>query len=94
MILQTSCGAFRQRERVTLQTSCGAERVNVDSGRLSVFLMMAINSLLYLLKIFIFCSKVIDFLAFFLPGASLALRSHFGAMMHKLSLHTMHTITA
>ena len=28
MTLQTSCGAFRQRERVTLQTSCGAERVN------------------------------------------------------------------
>ena len=28
MTLQTSCGAFRHRERVTLQTSCGAERVN------------------------------------------------------------------
>ena len=27
MTLQTSCGTFRQRERVTLQTSCGAERV-------------------------------------------------------------------
>ena len=26
MALQTSCGAFRQRERVTLQTSCGAFR--------------------------------------------------------------------
>ena len=27
MTLQMFCGAFRQRERVTLQTSCGAERV-------------------------------------------------------------------
>ena len=26
--LQTSCGAFGQRERVTLQTCCGAEWVN------------------------------------------------------------------
>ena len=29
MMLQMSCGAFCQRERVTLQTSCGAERVNM-----------------------------------------------------------------
>ena len=28
MILQTFCGTFRQRERVTVETSCGAERVN------------------------------------------------------------------
>ena len=27
MKLQTSCDAFRHRERATLQTSCGAERV-------------------------------------------------------------------
>ena len=27
MMLQTSCGAIRQRKRVTLQTSCGTERV-------------------------------------------------------------------
>ena len=25
--VMTSCGSFRQRERMTLQTSCGAERV-------------------------------------------------------------------
>ena len=29
MALQTSCGDFRQRERVTLQTACGAERVSM-----------------------------------------------------------------
>ena len=29
MTSQTSCGAFRQRERVMLQTSCGAERVKL-----------------------------------------------------------------
>ena len=33
MTLQTSCGAFRHRERVTLQTSCGAERVKYHLGR-------------------------------------------------------------
>ena len=49
---------------------------------------------LYLFKISIFCPKAIDFLTFFLLGASLALRSCFGGMMHKRSLHTMHTITA
>ena len=38
------------------------------------------------MKIAFFCSKVIDFLAFFLPGASLSLRSCFGAMTHKRSL--------
>ena len=69
--------------------------LNVDSGRLGAFLMVAIDSPpSYLLKMPIFCSKVIDFSAFFLPGASLALRSRFGAMMHKRSLHTMLTITA
>ena len=30
MTLQTSCGAFHQRERATLQTSCGAERVKTE----------------------------------------------------------------
>ena len=42
----------------------------------------------------IFYSKMIEFLTFFLLGASLAFRSHFGAMMHNRSLHTIHTITA
>ena len=53
---------------------------NVDSGRLSTLRMAAVDSpLLYLLKISIFCSKVINSLAIFLPRASLSLRSHFGA---------------
>ena len=57
--------------------------------------MAAVDSpLSYLFKISIFCSKVIDFLDFFLQGASLALRSCFGTMMHKQSLRTMHVITA
>ena len=34
LTLHTSCGAFHQRERVTLQMSCGAKRVNLA---LSVF---------------------------------------------------------
>ena len=54
---------------------------NSDSGRLSAFLMAAVDSPLSYLLISIFCS-VIDFLAFFLLGASLALRSCFGTMIH------------
>ena len=61
---------------------------NVDLGGSSTLQMAAVNfPPSYLLKIAIFCSKVIDFRAFFLPGASLALTPHFGAMMHKRSLH-------
>ena len=44
---------------------------NILSGRLSTFLISAVNfPVSYLLNISIFCSRVIDFLAFFLPGAS------------------------
>ena len=49
--------------------------------------MVTVDSpLSYLLKISIFCSRVID-LAFFLPGASFSPWSCFGAMLHKRSLH-------
>ena len=35
MMLQSSCGAFRQRKRGTLQTSCGGERVNKTTNTVS-----------------------------------------------------------
>ena len=36
MTLQTSCGSFRHKERVTLQTSCGAGRI-IDVAKLELF---------------------------------------------------------
>ena len=57
---------------------------NTLSRRSSVLRMSAVYApLLYLLRISIFCSMVMDFLDFFLPEASFSLRSRFGAMMHK-----------
>ena len=47
---------------------------NVDSRRLSTLQTAAVDSSLsYLLRISIFCSRVIDFLAYFLPGTSFSL---------------------
>ena len=59
---------------------------NILLGRLSELRMAAVDSpLSYLLNMSMFCSRVIDFLAFFLPGESFSFRSCFLAMMHKRS---------
>ena len=38
MMLQTSCGAFHQREKVMLQTSCGVERVKLVNIKINNFI--------------------------------------------------------
>ena len=51
MTFQMSCGAFRQRERVTLQTSCGAERDNLPpTPTLKRFIREAESSLKVMTK--------------------------------------------